>query len=84
MPGLISTWLLVAIFSVKDLIIPLMLFAARSKLLSVALWEYSQGNNVEESMALIMGILEMGIIVVFWVTARFASRRFGGELKTGF
>jgi iron(III) transport system permease protein len=84
-PGMVSVWLLLAVFASKDLVIALMLYGARSKTLSVQMWSLTMGGQGgTDSQALVVGLLEMVLIIIFWLIAFLFSRRKTLEGTGGF
>ncbi|MBI4319294.1 MAG: iron ABC transporter permease [Chloroflexi bacterium] len=76
-PGIVSVWLLTAVLSIKELVIILMLYSAPTMTLAVYFFQLATDRS-QLSRALILSMLELGLIMLFWVAAKLLSRRGGG------
>ncbi|MBI4318055.1 MAG: iron ABC transporter permease [Chloroflexi bacterium] len=77
-PGIVSVWLLTGIFSVQELVVVLMLYGVDTMTLSVYFFVLL-GRGMGFSSALVIGMLEFALIVLFWLTAKLLSRRVGAS-----
>lgn len=71
-PSLLSAWILIFIFSVREINEAIMLYSARSNVLSVVTWDYMQNGQIRQ--AAVVGILQTLGLIAGVVVARFAFR----------
>ena len=71
-PGVLSAWILVFIFSVREISAAILLASPSNKVLSVMSWDYLEFGNVQN--AAIIGILQTVILVGGIVVGRYVLR----------
>jgi len=71
-PGILSAWILVFIFSVREISAAILLASPSNKVLSVMSWDYLEFGNVQN--AAIIGILQTLILVMGVVVGRYVMR----------
>ncbi|MRH28509.1 ABC transporter permease subunit [Microbacterium sp. SYP-A9085] len=71
-PSLLSAWILIFIFSVREINEAIMLYSARSNVLSVVTWDYMQNGQIRQ--AAVVGILQTVGLILGVLVARYAFR----------
>jgi iron(III) transport system permease protein len=71
-PGVLSAWILVFIFSVREISAAILLASPSNKVLSVMSWDYLEFGNVQN--AAIIGLLQTVILVGGIVVGRYVLR----------
>jgi iron(III) transport system permease protein len=71
-PSLLSAWVLIFIFSVREINEAIMLYSARSNVLSVVTWDYMQNGQIRQ--AAVVGILQTIGLILGVLVARYAFR----------
>jgi iron(III) transport system permease protein len=71
-PGVLSAWVLVFIFSVREISAAVMLSSASNKVLSVMSWDYLEFGNVQN--AAIIGLLQTAILIAGILAGRYLLR----------
>ncbi len=71
-PSLLSAWILIFIFSVREINEAIMLYSARSNVLSVVTWDYMQNGQIRQ--AAVVGILQTIGLILGVLVARYAFR----------
>ncbi|WP_158625920.1 ABC transporter permease [Arsenicitalea aurantiaca] len=71
-PGILSAWILVFIFSVREISAAILLASPSNKVLSVMSWDYLEFGNVQN--AAIIGLLQTAILVIGIFVGRFVLR----------
>lgn len=71
-PSLLSAWILIFIFSVREVNEAIMLYSARSNVLSVMTWDYMQNGQIRQ--AAVVGILQTVGLLLGVLVARYAFR----------
>jgi iron(III) transport system permease protein len=71
-PGILSAWILVFIFSVREISAAILLASPSNKVLSVMSWDYLEFGNVQN--AAIIGLLQTLILVAGVIVGRYILR----------
>jgi iron(III) transport system permease protein len=71
-PGILSAWILVFIFSVREISAAILLASPSNKVLSVMSWDYLEFGNVQN--AAIIGLLQTLILVAGVIVGRYVLR----------
>ncbi|MDR6288432.1 MULTISPECIES: ABC transporter permease [Inquilinus] len=71
-PGVLSAWILVFIFSIREISAAILLASPSNKVLSVMSWDYLEFGNVQN--AAIIGLLQTAILVAGIVVGRYVLR----------
>jgi iron(III) transport system permease protein len=71
-PGVLSAWILVFIFSVREISAAILLASPSNKVLSVMSWDYLEFGNVQN--AAIIGLLQTLILIAGIIVGRYALR----------
>lgn len=71
-PGVLAAWILVFIFSVREISAAIMLSSASNKVLSVMSWDYLDFGNVQN--AAIVGLLQTALLVMGILAGRYLLR----------
>ena len=71
-PGILSAWILVFIFSVREISAAILLASPSNKVLSVMSWDYLEFGNVQN--AAIIGLLQTAILLAGILVGRFVLR----------
>lgn len=71
-PSMLSAWILIFIFSVREINEAIMLYSARSNVLAVVTWDYMQNGQIRQ--AAVVGILQTLGLIAGVVVARFVFR----------
>jgi iron(III) transport system permease protein len=71
-PGILSAWILVFIFSIREISAAILLASPSNKVLSVMSWDYLEFGNVQN--AAIIGLLQTAILVAGIVVGRYVLR----------
>ncbi|HTJ57872.1 MAG TPA: iron ABC transporter permease [Devosiaceae bacterium] len=71
-PGVLSAWILIFIFSVREISAAILLSSASNKVLSVMSWDYLEFGNVQN--AAIIGLLQTAILVLGILAGRYVLR----------
>jgi iron(III) transport system permease protein len=71
-PGVMSAWILVFIFSVREISAAIILASPSNKVLSVMSWDYLEFGNVQN--AAIVGLLQTAILIAGIVVGRYVLR----------
>jgi iron(III) transport system permease protein len=71
-PGVLSAWILVFIFSVREISAAILLASPTNKVLSVMSWDYLEFGNVQN--AAIIGLLQTLILVAGVIIGRYVLR----------
>ena len=71
-PGILSAWILVFIFSVREISAAILLASPSNKVLSVMSWDYLEFGNVQN--AAIIGLLQTVILVAGILVGRYVLR----------
>jgi iron(III) transport system permease protein len=72
-PGILNAWIMMFIFSVKELVICLMLYGSKTKTMSVEMFISSfEGGKAEE--ALVIAVMELALIIFAWFAFRLVVR----------
>ena len=71
-PGVLSAWILVFIFSVREISAAIMLASPSNKVLSVMSWDYLEFGNVQN--AAIVGLLQTVILIGGILAGRYLFR----------
>jgi iron(III) transport system permease protein len=71
-PGILSAWILVFIFSVREISAAILLASPSNKVLSVMSWDYLEFGNVQN--AAIIGILQTLILIAGIIVGRYVLR----------
>ncbi|KLK94598.1 hypothetical protein AA309_02590 [Microvirga vignae] len=71
-PGILSAWILVFIFSVREISAAILLASPSNKVLSVMSWDYLEFGNVQN--AAIIGLLQTLILVAGVIVSRYVLR----------
>jgi iron(III) transport system permease protein len=71
-PGVLAAWILVFIFSVREISAAILLSSASNKVLSVMSWDYLEFGNVQN--AAIIGLLQTAILVLGILAGRYLLR----------
>jgi iron(III) transport system permease protein len=71
-PGVLAAWIMVFIFSVREISAAILLSSASNKVLSVMSWDYLEFGNVQN--AAIIGLLQTAILVLGILAGRYLLR----------
>jgi iron(III) transport system permease protein len=71
-PGVMSAWILVFIFSVREISAAIILASPSNKVLSVMSWDYLEFGNVQN--AAVIGLLQTAILIAGIVVGRYVLR----------
>jgi iron(III) transport system permease protein len=71
-PGILSAWILVFIFSVREISAAILLASPSNKVLSVMSWDYLEFGNVQN--AAIVGLMQTLILIAGIVAGRYVFR----------
>lgn len=71
-PGILSAWILVFIFSIREISAAILLASPSNKVLSVMSWDYLEFGNVQN--AAIVGILQTLILILGILVGRYVLR----------
>jgi len=71
-PGVLSAWILVFIFSIREISAAILLASPSNKVLSVMSWDYLEFGNVQN--AAIIGLLQTAILILGIVVGRYVLR----------
>lgn len=71
-PGMLSAWILIFIFSVREISAAILLSSASNKVLSVMSWDYLEFGNVQN--AAVIGLLQTAILVLGIIAGRYVLR----------
>lgn len=71
-PGVLSAWILVFIFSVREVSAAIMLASPTNTVLAVMSWDYLEFGNVQN--AAIVGLLQTGLLVAGILAGRYVFR----------
>lgn len=71
-PGILSAWILVFIFSIREISAAILLASPSNKVLSVMSWDYLEFGNVQN--AAIIGILQTIILIIGILVGRYVLR----------
>lgn len=71
-PGLLAAWIMVFIFSVREISAAILLSSASNKVLSVMSWDYLEFGNVQN--AAVIGLLQTAILVIGILVGRYVLR----------
>jgi iron(III) transport system permease protein len=71
-PGILSAWILVFIFSIREISAAILLASPSNKVLSVMSWDYLEFGNVQN--AAIIGLLQTAILILGIVMGRYLLR----------
>jgi iron(III) transport system permease protein len=71
-PGVLSAWILVFIFSVREVSAAIMLASPSNTVLSVMSWDYLEFGNVQN--AAIVGLLQTGLLILGILAGRYVFR----------
>lgn len=71
-PGILSAWILVFIFSIREISAAILLASPSNKVLSVMSWDYLEFGNVQN--AAIIGILQTIILILGILVGRYVLR----------
>ncbi|MDB5561500.1 MAG: iron transporter permease, partial [Hyphomicrobiales bacterium] len=71
-PGVLAAWVLVFIFSVREISAAVLLSSASNKVLSVMSWDYLEFGNVQS--AAIIGLLQTAILITGILAGRYLLR----------
>lgn len=68
LPSIVGAWVFVALYTVRDLPIPLILYSGKSRPMAVLLWDYWQNASLQRAAA--MGVAFVVLAVVFLSAGR--------------
>jgi iron(III) transport system permease protein len=71
-PGVLSAWILVFIFSIREISAAILLASPSNKVLSVMSWDYLEFGNVQN--AAIVGLLQTAMLIAGIVVGRYVLR----------
>jgi iron(III) transport system permease protein len=71
-PGILSAWILVFIFSVREISAAILLASPSNKVLSVMSWDYLEFGNVQN--AAVIGLLQTAILLLGILVGRYVLR----------
>ena len=73
LPGLLSAWILLFTFAVRDLSSVILLYGARSEVLSTVIWRY-QGEGGQLEVGYVYGVIQALIVAVVFAVLKLATR----------